>query len=657
MDDRPVKAFDLETHPFAPGNMAPKPVCFSIAESSGAHGIEARVVDPDTGYRWLGDHLEQAIAGRVTLTGHGVDYDFACVLEHGPESLRDLVWRAYEADGVRCTYVDEKLIDIARGEMRGTYDNAGKWIEHDYNLGDLALRHFKKKLDKGAEGFRLRFGELDGTPIADWPKHALDYARDDAGVDLALSRFQRDRARKMGYKLPTSGLEARAALALRLTSVWGIRTDEERVVAIDKSTKARMVELADKLCEYGIARRKGKGQRRMFADATGSLEEAGELTKNMEKIRHLVESTWPTVLELTRTPSGLISTAAEVLEMCAHPALEALVEYVSLEKQGSTYIAHLYDGIEQAIHAAFDVLGAASSRTSCRKPNLQNPPRLVGVRECYLPRPGTVYVCCDYSAQESRTFAQAQYDLTGRSLLGDRFQANPLFDPHLEFAADKILRVVVKDAELRYAAGDVAVEDARQRAKIANFGLPGGLGIPGLVRFAKGYGVTLSAQEAKELIAFWTEKWQTDAYFATIRAQVGSANYGRAVIAQSGFWRGGVGYTDACNTQFQSLAAHASKAALFEVARRCYNVPTSYLYGSRIVNFVHDEIVLETPEEWAHEAALELQAVMVECQNRFTPKVPAAASPTVTRRWSKKAKAVRDAGGRLIPWDDVKRAA
>lgn len=656
MDERPCKAFDLETHKFGPGNMAPKPVCFSIAEPSGS-GISARVVDPDVGYRWLGDHLEQAIAGKVTIAGHGVAYDFCCVLEHGPAKLRDLVWRAYQAGGVSCTYVREKLIDIATGELRGGYDQAGQWQEHDYNLGDLSARHFKKPLDKGAESVRTRYGELEGVPVADWPAHFVNYAKDDSGVDLALWRFQRDRARRMGYKLPTEGLEVRGALALRLIQNWGIRTDEERVVALDKRTKTRMAELAEALVRAGIARQKGKGQRRLFADSHGEMEEAGELRKDMTKIRRLIEDSWPSALELQRTPTGLVATDADTLEMCSHPALEALVEFNGLQKTGSTYVEALYRGIASRIHAEFDVLGAASARTSCRKPNLQNPPRMPGVRECYVPAPDHDFVLCDFSSQEARTFAQAQLDLTRKSLLAERYQADRDFDPHLEFAAEKMIKISIKEAQLRYAAGDAMVEEARQRAKIANFGLPGGMGIPGLIRFAKGYGVTLTADEARELIKSWTEKWQTDAYFRVIRGIVGAGGYGRVVIPQSGFWRGGVGYTDAANTEFQTLASHASKAAAFEAQRRAYNAPTSYLYGSRAVNFVHDELVYETPSEWAHEAAMELRELMVECMAKFTPDVPPQAAATVARRWSKKAKAIKGPDGRLIPWDDVKKAA
>ena len=78
----------------------------------------------------------------------------------------------------------------------------------------------------------------------------------------------------------------------------------------------------------------------------------------------------------------------------------------------------------------------------------------------------------------------------------------------------------------------------------------------------------------------------------------------------------------------------------------------SALYGCRPVVFVHDEIIVEAPEEYAHEAAVETDRVMCEAMQEVTPHVPARASPALMRNWSKKADAVFDADGRYIAWED-----
>ncbi|MEI6806161.1 MAG: hypothetical protein WCK49_06600, partial [Myxococcaceae bacterium] len=68
------------------------------------------------------------------------------------------------------------------------------------------------------------------------------------------------------------------------------------------------------------------------------------------------------------------------------------------------------------------------------------------------------------------------------------------------------------------------------------------------------------------------------------------------------------------------------------------------------VNFLHDEIMLEVPEERGHEAATQLAEIMVREFNHFTPDVPVKASPQLMRCWSKNAKPIYNAQGRLVPW-------
>jgi hypothetical protein len=93
-------------------------------------------------------------------------------------------------------------------------------------------------------------------------------------------------------------------------------------------------------------------------------------------------------------------------------------------------------------------------------------------------------------------------------------------------------------------------------------------------------------------------------------------------------------YTAACNSFFQSLAADSAKRALFEVLKHCQAKPESALYSSHVVNFLHDEI-------------------MVQEFNHFTPDVLVKASPQLMRCWSKNGKAIYNAQGRLVPWQQT----
>ena len=104
--------------------------------------------------------------------------------------------------------------------------------------------------------------------------------------------------------------------------------------------------------------------------------------------------------------------------------------------------------------------------------------------------------------------------------------------------------------------------------------------------------------------------------------------------------RGKMTFTQAANTMFQGLTSDGAKAAMFEVARRQYSCPTSALYGTHTINFIHDELIIECKEEVAQAVALELCQIMEEHYNRFTPDVPVEAEPTIMRYWSKKARQV-----------------
>jgi DNA polymerase I-like protein with 3'-5' exonuclease and polymerase domains len=94
-----------------------------------------------------------------------------------------------------------------------------------------------------------------------------------------------------------------------------------------------------------------------------------------------------------------------------------------------------------------------------------------------------------------------------------------------------------------------------------------------------------------------------------------------------------------------------AKQALWEVSVECYTVPTSPLYGSRIVAFVHDELVLESPEARAPEAADRLAKVMQDAASKWMPDLNLHADAHLMRRWYKSAGPVRDQSGRLVPWE------
>jgi hypothetical protein len=311
----------------------------------------------------------------------------------------------------------------------------------------------------------------------------------------------------------------------------------------------------------------------------------------------------------------------------------------------------------------------------------------------------------------------------GSSKLADVIRAS--VDPHAYTAAmfqgmalERFMAMKTSKVEAKRERYDAL----RQRAKVLNFGIPGGLGPRALVAYARStYGVTLSLEEASEfrqrliaevypelelylvddgmdilacnLKATPQECWQrfdwkgdhSDRLVGGIRNVVqgktrrfngtpydprfikgvwdglnalnrnaelaprlalrtGSEELCRrlfqgGVTTLTGRVRGRVGFTQARNTPFQGLAADGAKLALWSLIRA----------GYRVAAFIHDEFLIELPEESDHTTeARKIEAILNREMERVTNGVPVACEYALARRWSKKAKPKFDESGRLI---------
>lgn len=629
-------SFDTETYLFEPGNMAPKIVCLTWSDDEYVDIV-------------AGDDMEtkalQLLESEEVLVGHNVAYDAAVLMANYPD-LIDPIFTAYDGGRVHCTLVREKLLDIARGQH---FIRKGR-----YSLAKIAERYKiipKGSLDEdktGPDAWRLRYSELDGIALEDWPEKAVNYAQSDAVITRAIHAAQEIRAERIGYDLPDQEMQVRAALALHLAGVWGVHTDPDHVEPLLTKTAKRMEELAKILIDEGLAHRK------KHRKGPPTFHKKDKVMRERVRQWHLAHG-----LPVPLTGSGKPAADADTLDdIDGDPVIEIWQEYGGLQKARGTYIEKYVAGYDEPIHARFNVL-VDTGRSSCAGPNWQNQvtPRVMpGVRECVIPRDGWLFVASDYDSQEMRTWAETCVRLLGWSKLADAYQDDPDFDPHTALACEQLITEesvgYEEGLKRKKIKGDI-VKEMRQLAKVPNFGLPGGMGVRGLRKFAKGYGENISEAGAKDLIEAWRTQWpESLPYFDHIRALTGSFG-GRGQLTQviSGRQRGRVTYTQAANSYFQGLAADCSKAALWEVSRRCYSVRASALYGCRVWNFVHDEIIIEAPEHRAHEAAVELAKVMVEEMSKFTEHVPVRASAAIMRRWYKDAEAVYDESGRMIPWE------
>ena len=107
--------------------------------------------------------------------------------------------------------------------------------------------------------------------------------------------------------------------------------------------------------------------------------------------------------------------------------------------------------------------------------------------------------------------------------------------------------------------------------------------------------------------------------------------------------RGGVDYGPSRNTPFQGLAADGAKLALWRLVRE----------GFRVVGFVHDEVLVELPDEGgfvSEEKIVRIKEIMCgEMEAVLGGNVPVDCEATLSTCWSKHARLiVRE--GKVFPW-------
>lgn len=697
MTTPPVIGFDAETFLILPGLLAPPPVCFSFATQSG----ETYLHNAERGC----SAIEGALDSGYVLCGHNVAFDLAVACAHRPH-LIPKVFAAYDRGDIRCSQVRQELIDIEDGLGVSSGDGEegrhvvvfrekdGKQIKSGRSLADLVFFYFgldrsHEKTDPNA--WRLRYSELANVDPADYPTAAREYAIQDAVDALRVLEAQG------GVELRPNELEQlRRAWSLHLLSAWGMRTNGERVKALEAYIEPEYQKLRQQLFAEGFYRTEhltpGRIRDGKKPETKDSKGRDAYYVRNTKLVQERVQAAYaaqglkaPLTDPSSRSPNGAIKTDRDTLVNSGDPLLEALGEGGPIGTIRSTFLPTLRMGTRVPINTRFRLL--ETGRISSSAPNLNNVVRSMwsadaakniieaarkhhqeanhdeaqrllalldlDVRSCFEPRDGFVYCSVDYDCAELRALAQVCLWLFGKSRLAEFFQAEPDGDPHLEMAAS-VLRITSAEAKARKKAGDKQIKKLRQDMKAVNFGYPGGLGADKFMYMArKNYGAIFTKAEAIKSKQQWLARWpELQMYFDYFSQTVGQGGATVMQLRPGGLphrKRGNVGYCDGCNGAFQALIADGASHALWLASNECYVDKGTALFGSRPVAFLYDELILEVPIDQADAAAHRLRDVMVSAMREWLPDVPVTASPALMDRWYKAAEPVY-VDGRLVPW-------
>lgn len=344
------------------------------------------------------------------------------------------------------------------------------------------------------------------------------------------------------------------------------------------------------------------------------------------------------------------------------------------------------------------------------------------VRPCTIPRDGNIICSTDYNGMELGPLAQKCLNIFGYSELANKINAG--IDTHaflgaqIAFATDQtfaamcgcsegdrdhiydVFKITETFKEFCESAEYNAIykldhptadrpalwsdffKHYRTLAKPTGLGYPGGLGAATFIAYAKGtYGVKLDLKTAQHLKDIWLQTYpEMGLYLDYVAKECIDPHHGvelyvddegkekkRVFFAYDtpgGMHRARCSYCECANGQaLQAFAAEGALDGLYEVQKAVWLAEDGdLLSGVIVINFVHDEILWEQPDDDGVTMAARARAIekiMVASMKKVTPDVVAGATTAAMRRWYKEAKSLwtedETVGGqkveRLLVWE------
>lgn len=331
---------------------------------------------------------------------------------------------------------------------------------------------------------------------------------------------------------------------------------------------------------------------------------------NLNSPMQLKDALWEQGIEVENTTSD---------ELKRHEGSSSIVksirEYKKLNKYLSSYGDKLKTRIDSGgrIRASWWLLGAETGRMSCSQPAIQAFPR--EARKCFEAEEGKVFVIADYSSIEMRILAEISKDETLTRAIKEgidlhKLTASGVFDKSIEEITD----------------------EERNISKSLNFGVSYGLTSYGLKK-------VLTKALNREIIMNEAEKYRQK-YFETYP---GILRYQEVMIkapwikSQGGrFWgiKGRNKPTSPAkmiNYPIQSSCAEGLKETMKLLSDEIRKKDSWDL-----VAIVHDEIVLEVPEEESKLAAEILELLMIEGMSKIMSEdsnIPIEVDVEVKNTW------------------------
>ncbi len=503
------------------------------------------------------------------------------------------------------------FVILARNGLRVfpmTFDTMiAEWLSNPIsrNLGlknlawvrlDIKMTQIEELIGKGKEQITM-----DKVPI----QQAAPYAAADAAITLRLMPVLQADLDACNATTLMEQIEAPLISVLADMEMAGISLDKEYLGLVSAELAQRMGELEQQVYQ--------------IAGEPFNLNSTQQLSKVLfERLRLSPPG------RSRKTASGHYSTSADILEALRgeHSIVDLILEYRELSKLKSTYLDALPLEINPStgrVHTSYSQTGAVTGRLASSDPNLQNIPirSELGrrVRRGFISRPGYRLLSVDYSQVELRLAAH----MSGDPAMIAAFQAGQ--DIHAATAA-AILGIPIQQVS----------KEQRRDAKAINFGLIYGMSPFGLTRTT-----SLTLAEAEDFVAAYFKQFPgVKRYLDAMRLKASEQGYVETLLGRRRYFPGlkdqrnyntrSREEREAINAPIQGTAADIMKLAMLQVPGA---LSQAKLSGKMLLQ-VHDELVLECPEQEVKQTASVVIHVM---ENAYQLVIPLQADARSGTNW------------------------
>lgn len=449
--------------------------------------------------------------------------------------------------------------------------------------------------------------EMDKTEqVSDWSAEELspsqiEYAAKDAATMVPLREKIVERL-KQDDLIRVAKLEFDCVMPIAAMELNGFFLDEERWrEQLERVKKEQDVVALDlqKMLSAGVA------QASLFGVAEINLNSQTQVTDALKNLGVPIGET---------TRGWQLQPLAE-----KYPVVAKLLEYRGVAKSLTSFGENILEFINPEtgrIHADFRQIGAPTGRFSCSKPNVQQIPHEEEYRRCFRAPEGRKLIVADYSQVELRILADISNDenFIKAFISGEDFHTT---------TAAQVFNVKPEDV----------TSDQRSFAKRLNFGVVYGIGAQ---RFALMTGLTQTEAENIMRRYFSTyrglDAWLRDAARKVVIDRTSRTATGRLIrfrFDESDRREVSSAQRNGKNFPIQGTSADILKRALRLLHDKIGGT------SAKLVNIVHDEIIVEADASEAEITAKNLEKSMCDAGEEYIKKVPVNVDVKISDEWSK----------------------